>query len=134
EAQRAAVTEQPPEGLLLVGRRDHQDVADTGEHERRQGIVDHRLVVDREKLLAHGERERMQPRAGPAGENDPLHAPRALVTTLRRAGELAPASVAARRSTRSSMGRVSLPVKVFCWLGWYEHSSASPDGSRCSAP
>jgi hypothetical protein len=34
-----------------VGRRDHQDVADAGEHQRRQGIVDHRLVVDREQLF-----------------------------------------------------------------------------------
>ena len=33
------------------------------------------------------------------------------------------ASVRARAMTLSSIGRVSLPVKVFCWLGWYEPRS-----------
>ena len=35
-------------------------------------IVDHRLVVDRQKLLRGDERERMQPRAGAAGQDDAL--------------------------------------------------------------
>ncbi len=29
---------------------------------------------------------------------------------------------AARANTASSMGSVSRPVKVFCWLTWYEHT------------
>ena len=120
--------------VLLVRRGDHQDLADARQHERRQRVVDHRLVVDRQQLLAHRERERMQPRAGAAGQDDPLHDERVLVSTLRAARELAPpASAAARWKTASSIGRVSRPVNVFCWLGWYEQRSTSPDGSRCSA-
>ena len=33
-------------------RGDDQDLADAGEHQRRQRIIDHRLVVDRQQLLA----------------------------------------------------------------------------------
>ena len=35
----------------------------------------------------------------------------------------------ARANTASNMGSVSTPVKVFCWLGWYEHRSVRPSGS-----
>ena len=42
------------------------------EHQRRQRVVDHRLVVDRHELLADGARQRMQPRARAAGEDDSL--------------------------------------------------------------
>src|SRR5262249_43315141 len=119
ETEGGAVAQEPPERLLLVGCGDDQYLPDAGQHERRQRVVDHRLVVDGQELLAHRERERMQPGACSAGKDDSLHAPRALVTTLRPDEELAVrATAAARMSTRSSIGRVSLPVKVFCWLGW----------------
>ena len=39
----------------------------------------------------------------------------------------------ARANTASNMGTVSLPVKVFCWLGWYEPSSVRPPGRGLSA-
>ena len=39
----------------------------------RQRVIDHRLVVDRQQLLADDARERIEPRAGAAGEDDPLH-------------------------------------------------------------
>ena len=38
----------------------------------------------------------------------------------------------ARANTASNIGTVSLPVKVFCWLGWYEPSITSPPGSGLS--
>ena len=38
----------------------------------RQRVVHHRLVVHRQQLLAHGQRGRVQPRAGAAGEDDAL--------------------------------------------------------------
>src|SRR3546814_16034718 len=52
-----------------MGRRDDEDVPDARQHKRGQGVVDHRLVVDRKQLLADDMRHRMQPGAGPAGEN-----------------------------------------------------------------
>ena len=36
----------------------------------------------------------------------------------------------ARAKTASSIGSVSLPVNVFCWLGWYEPSSAHSPTAR----
>ena len=54
-----------------VGRcADDEYLPDPRKHERRQGIVDHRLVVDGEQLLAHRARDGIQPRARPASEYD----------------------------------------------------------------
>ena len=39
------------------------------------------------------------------------------------------ASWRARAKTASNIASVSTPVKVFCWLGWYEHKSVRPPGS-----
>ena len=74
QAPARAVAEQPREARHVLGRRDQQDVADAGQHQRRQRVVDHRLVVDRQQLLRHDPRERIQPRAGAAGEDDALGA------------------------------------------------------------
>ena len=66
-----------PEQALEVGqvRRggDDQDVPDSRQHEGGQRVVDHGLVVDRQQLLTGDERERVQTRAGPAGEDDAFH-------------------------------------------------------------
>ena len=70
--QRDAVAEQLREARRVLGRRDEQHVADAGEHQRRQRVVDHRLVVHRQQLLRHHLRDRVQPRARAAGEDDPL--------------------------------------------------------------
>lgn len=72
-----AVARAVPEQALEVGevrrRRDDQDVADSRKHEGGQRVVDHGLVVDRQQLLGGHERERVQARAGPAGEDDAFH-------------------------------------------------------------
>ncbi len=72
-----AVARAVPEQALEVGevRRggDDQDVPDARQHEGGQRVVDHGLVVDRQQLLGGHERERVQARAGPAGENDAFH-------------------------------------------------------------
>ena len=68
-----AVAEQALE-VGEVGRRgDDQDVPDARKHEGGQRVVDHGLVVDRQQLLGGHERERVQARAGPAGEDDAFH-------------------------------------------------------------
>lgn len=57
-----------------VGRgRDDQDVADAGHHEDGQRVVDHRLVVDRQQLLAGDGGERVEARSAAAREDDALH-------------------------------------------------------------
>ena len=73
-AEPLAVAQQAAELRQVLRRGDHQDVADAGQHQRGQRVVDHRLVVDRQQLLGRRQRHRMQPRAGAAGQQDPLHA------------------------------------------------------------
>ena len=72
-----AIARAVPEQALEVGqvrrRGDDQDVADARQHEGGQRVVDHGLVVDRKQLLGGHERERVQARAGPAGEDDAFH-------------------------------------------------------------
>ena len=69
-----AVARAVPEQAFEVGevrrRGDDQDVPDARQHEGGQRVVDHGLVVDRQQLLGGHERERVQARAGPAGEDD----------------------------------------------------------------
>ena len=68
-----AVPEQALE-VRQVGRRgDDQNVPDARQHEGAERVVDHGLVVDRQQLLGGHECERVQARAGPAGEDDALH-------------------------------------------------------------
>ena len=72
-AEARAVAQQALE-VGQVGRRgDDQDVLDARQHERGQRVVDHGLVVDRQQLLGGHERERVQARAGTAGEDDAFH-------------------------------------------------------------
>ena len=52
DAPLRAVAEQLLEQRLVVRRGDDQDVADAGQHQHAERIVDHRLVVDRQQLLA----------------------------------------------------------------------------------
>ena len=60
------------ERLVLRGR-DNQDLADARHHQGGERIVDHRLVVDGQQLLRDHERQRIEPRAGSAGEYDAFH-------------------------------------------------------------
>ena len=68
-----AVAEQALIERQMLARRDQQNIADSRQHQHRQRVVDHRLVVDRQQLLVDGERRRIEPRARAAGENDALH-------------------------------------------------------------
>src|SRR5215831_8895812 len=57
----------------MFARRDQQNIVDARQHQNRQWVIHHRLVVDCQKLLVDGERRRIKPGARPAGENDALH-------------------------------------------------------------
>ena len=72
-----AVARAVPEQALEVGQvgrgGDDQDIPNARQHEGAKRVVDHGLVVDRQQLLAGDERERVQARAGTAGEDDAFH-------------------------------------------------------------
>ena len=69
----AAVAEQPQEVAGVIAARDDQQVADAGIDERLDGIENHRLVVNRQKMLVGDLGQRREPRAQTAGENDAFH-------------------------------------------------------------
>ncbi len=69
-----AVAEKLLEFRQVLWRRDEQDVFYVCQHQRRQRVVHHRLVVDRQQLLGYGERGRVQARARTARQDDSLHA------------------------------------------------------------
>ena len=68
-----AVPEQAPEAREVLRRTDDQDVADSRQHQRTDGVIDHRLVVDRQQLLADAFRNRVETGAGAAGEYNAFH-------------------------------------------------------------
>ncbi len=74
EAPARAVTEQLLEARGVLRCGDHEDIADACEHQRAHRVVDHRLVVDRQKLLGHDLRHRVEARAAAPGKDDALHA------------------------------------------------------------
>ena len=83
DAELAAITQKTLE-IGEVGRRgDDENVANARHHERGERIVDHRLVVDRQQLLARDQRERIQARAAAACQYDALHMMRSLGLGIR---------------------------------------------------
>src|ERR1700730_13347837 len=57
----------------MLARRDQQNIADSGQHENRQRVVDHRLVVDCQELFVYGECRRIKSGPRATRENDALH-------------------------------------------------------------
>ncbi len=67
-----AVAQQALIQRQVLRRRDQQKVANTRHHQSSERVVHHRLVIDRQELLADAASNRVQPGAGAAGQNDPL--------------------------------------------------------------
>ena len=72
DAEVAPVAQQALEVREVRGRRDQEDLADARQHQRGERVVDHRLVVDREQLLAGNGGQRIQTCAAAAGEDNAL--------------------------------------------------------------
>ena len=66
----AAVAQKLLEARRILRGADDEYVTHTRQHECAERVVDHGLVEDREKLLADGQRGRVQSGAGTAGEDD----------------------------------------------------------------
>src|SRR4029453_9891072 len=73
EAPLLAASEQLAEARQILGRGDDQDLPDAREHQHAQRVIDHRLVVDRQQLLAHHAGEWIEPGFPAAGGGDALH-------------------------------------------------------------
>ena len=81
-----SVAQQAAEARQVVRRRDDQDVADTGQHQHADGIIDHRLVVDGQQLFADAFGDRVESGAGAAGQDDAFHVIRNKLYTIERIG------------------------------------------------
>ena len=73
QAEFLAVSQQAKKITRIPAARHHQDLAYARIHQRLDGVVNHRLVVDRKQMLVGdlGEREHAASRT--PGENDTLH-------------------------------------------------------------
>ena len=67
------VAEQLDDVADALAADDDHHLADAHRRERLDRVVDHRPVVDRQQVLVGDDREREQPRRGPAGKDDALH-------------------------------------------------------------
>lgn len=66
----AAITEQALEAGQVGGGRDDQDIANPRQHQHRQGVVDHRLIVERQQLLRAAHGDGVEPGAGATCEDN----------------------------------------------------------------
>jgi hypothetical protein len=73
DAELVPVSEQDFEAGEILRGGDDQDVPDSGVHQNGNGIIDHRLVIDREKLFGCDHCQRIEPGAGAAGEYYAFH-------------------------------------------------------------
>lgn len=71
----AAVAQQLAEARQIGGRGDDEDVADAGQHEHRERVVNHRLVVDRHELLADDKGKWMEASASASSKYNAFHEP-----------------------------------------------------------
>ena len=68
-----AVAKQADEGRLVFRCRDDEDVLNARQHEDADWIVDHRFVIDGQKLLGDSHRNGMQPCSRAACEDYAFH-------------------------------------------------------------
>ena len=66
----ATIPKRALELVLVLRRGDHRDIANPGQHQNRNRVIDHRFVVDRKQLFGHAHRDRIEPRARASGQND----------------------------------------------------------------
>ncbi len=60
------------ENCLLLRRRNDQNIPDISQHQRRQRIIDHGLIIYRHQLFADPKGQRMKSAAGAARKNNSL--------------------------------------------------------------
>jgi len=97
----AAVSQQGPEVGQVVRRRDDEHLPDPRQHQRAERVVDHRLVVDRQKLLADRVGDGIEARSAAPGQDDAFHLTHAATPPTRCAPSGTPPRVCYRTSSGS---------------------------------
>ena len=68
----ATIAHQALELGLILGGGDDRDLANAGQHQHAEGVIDHRFVIDRQQLFADAHGDRVKPRARSSGQDDAL--------------------------------------------------------------
>src|SRR3979490_3321182 len=123
EPPRSAGAQQVLETRCILRCRDDQHVANLREHQGGERIVNHGLVVDRQKLLGDRTSPRPEPRAGATGENDAL--------AVQAVSPLIMSVMKLRMS--SCQGGKPTPKACCSFLSQAVNSAAAPPAS-CSPP
>src|SRR5438445_7291998 len=103
DAQIAAIAEELLEARKVLGCGHQENLSNAGKHESGQWVVDHRLIVYRQQLLADDHRGGGQPGPGTPREDDALpdgHAKVAHLLSRAETGSSGPRSAVTRRRRR----------------------------------
>jgi hypothetical protein len=97
------------QGAVVAGRND-QDVSYVRHHQGRERVIDHRLVIDRQQLLADDLRGRIKTSAQAACENYSLHEglspfkiSKVSLRSTRQSPERTPKASSMRRQSRTEL-------------------------------
>ena len=72
DAQVRSIAKKIPEARQILWRRDDENIPNPAQHEGRDGVVNHRLVVDGQQLLADRPGDRVQTGASAPGQDNAL--------------------------------------------------------------
>src|SRR5690606_21470722 len=72
-AELTAISEQLAEKRQIMRCRDNQNVPDPRQHQHAQRVIDHRLIIDRKKLLRNGYRQGIEACSASTGEDNAFH-------------------------------------------------------------
>ena len=72
DAPLATIAQDALKLICIIGSGDNHDLTDTSHHQHGQGVIDHRLVVDRQQLFRHAHSNGIKPCAGAASKNNTL--------------------------------------------------------------
>ncbi|CWP75989.1 Uncharacterised protein [Neisseria meningitidis] len=72
-AEIAAVAKQAFERGVVFRRGNHQNIADSRQHQNRQGVINHRFVVHGQELFGYAARDGVEARAAAACQYDAFH-------------------------------------------------------------
>ena len=70
DAELGAIAKKLAEIRQIVRSGNDQDILDPRQHQDGERVIDHRLVIDRHELLAHGDGQWIEPSAGASGEDN----------------------------------------------------------------
>ena len=73
ETELFAIGQQPQKVARILSAGDNQDIPDTRIDQSLDGVIDHRLLVNRQQVLVGDLGQREQPASRTSRQNDALH-------------------------------------------------------------